>query len=227
MTKLETNLIRRVYRPPIPRALLVGGLVLAGMLMITACGSSDDDAFTGDEALAVSDDLIEAFNSGDADAVLVVLTPDVDLSERYTGPGSSFEAMERPFFEQYLAWSTAQGTTFTSPECAVTDDSSGTTVNVSCEFGWLQAAENAAGAPPVPTTLSLVVTTDGISQLALEYPPVFGVDSFDSWLLLNHNEDSQGVEFGDWVSVAEAQRGGTLRAQYVAEWAADLEANGG
>lgn len=51
--------------------------------------------------------------------------------------------------------------------------------------------------------------------------------SFDSWLFLNHKDGSQGVEFGDWSSVADAQQGGTLRAQYVAEWAAHLEANGG
>jgi hypothetical protein len=73
----------------------------------------------------------------------------------------------------------------------------------------------------------MVVTPDGISELAFEYPPDFGLASFDRWLIFNHKEDSQGVEFGDWNSVAEAQHGGTLRAQYVAEWAADLEANSG
>jgi hypothetical protein len=200
------------------------GFMIVLFLLLTACGSSDD-AFTGDEALAVSDDFIEEFNSGDADAVLAVLTPDVALSEKYTGITPGFEAIDRASFEQHLAWSTAQGTTFTSPECAVTDDSSGASMNVSCEFGWLYAAEKVAGAPPVPTALSLVVTPDGISQLAFEYPPIFGVVSFDNWLDLNHEGDSQGVEVGDWNSVAEAQQGGTLRAQYVAEWAAELEAN--
>ena len=201
------------------------GFMIVLLLLLTACGSSDDDAFSDDGALAVSDDFIEAFSSGDAGAVLAVLAADVALSEKYTGLGSSFEAIDRAFFEQHLAWSTAQGTTFTSPECAVADGSSGAKVNVLCEFGWLYAAEKAAGAPPVPTTLTLVVTPDGIGQLAFEYPPVFGVDRFDDWLFLNHKEDSQGVEFGDWNSVAEAQQGGTLRAQYVAAWAADLEAN--
>ncbi len=46
-----------------------------------------------------------------------------------------------------------------------------------------------------------------------------------NWLFLNHREDSQGVEFGDWNSVAEAEQGGILRAQYAAEWVAFLEAN--
>jgi hypothetical protein len=179
----------------------------------------------GEQALAVSGEYIEAFNRGDADAVLALLTPDVALSERYTGMTPDFEAIERARFEQELAWNTAQGAVFTSPECAVTDDSSGANVNVSCEFGWLYAPEKAADAPPVPTVLDLVVAPDGISQLAFEYPPIFGVDSFDDWLLLNHEGDSQGVEYGDWNSVAEAQQGGTLRAQYVAEWATELEAN--
>jgi ketosteroid isomerase-like protein len=175
--------------------------------------------------LAVSGDFIDAFNGGDADAVLALFTSNVALSEKYTGTSDSFEAIDRAFFEQHLAWSTAQGTTFTFPECAVTEDGAGAEVSVSCEFGWLYAAEKAAGDPPVPTALTLVVTPDGISQAAFEYPPEFGVVRFDNWLFLNHREDSQGVEFGDWNSVAEAEQGGTLRAQYVAEWAASLEAN--
>jgi hypothetical protein len=174
---------------------------------------------------AVSGEFIDAFNTGDADAVLALFTSNVALSEKYTGMSDSFEAIDRAFFDQHLAWSTAQGTTFTSPECAVTDDSAGAEVTVSCEFGWLYAAEKAAGDPPIPTVLTMVVVVDGISQAAFEYPPEFGVVRFDNWLFLNHKEDSQGVEFGDWNSVAEAEQGGTLRAQYVAEWAASLEAN--
>ena len=152
------------------------GFMIVLLLLLTACGSSDDDAFTGDEALAVSGDFIEEFNSGAADAVLAALTPDLALSEKYTGSSDSFEAIDRAFFEQHLAWSTAQGTTFTSPECAVTDDSSGTTVNVSCEFGWLYAPEKAAGAPPVPTTLS------HSSRASRSHSPVAGVRSFSVWI---------------------------------------------
>ena len=64
----------------------------------------------------------------------------------------------------------------------------------------------------------------GISQLALEYPP-FGLDSFDAWLLANHSADLEGVEFGGWNSVAAAEAGGKLRARYVDEWVASLDAN--
>jgi hypothetical protein len=177
----------------------------------------------GDVALAVSSDYIEASNSGDADAVLALLTPDVALSEKFTT--SSFEAIDPAFFEQQLAWDTAQGTTFTSPECAVTDDSSSAEVTVVCEFGWLPAAEKAVDAPPVPTTLTMIVAPDGITQMAFEYPPAFSPGSFSDWLLAVHSADSQGVEYGDWNSVAEAEQGGKLRAQYVDEWVAWLEAS--
>ena len=186
--------------------------------------SGNAQSLTDDEALAVSDAYIDAFNSGDADAVLGLFTSNVALSEKYTGM-SEWGPMDRASFEQQLAWNLGQGSTFVSPECAVIEDGVAAEVTVSCEFGWLDAAEKAVDAPPVPTVLTMVVTPDGISEAAFEYPPDFGVVRFDNWLFLNHKEDSQGVEFGDWNSVAEAQQGGTLRAQYVAEWAASLEAN--
>jgi hypothetical protein len=217
-------------------------VLVAGFIFAIESGPDDSSPVISDEVpvsatpppkaipvtpQAIAAGFIEAINTGDADAVLAALTPDVALSEKYTGMTPEFEETDRAFFEQHLAWSIAQGTTFTSPECAATDDSSGTSVNVACEFGWLPAVESAVGDPPIPTELNLVVTPDGIDQLAFEYPADFGVDGFEPWLVLNHNEDSQGVESGDWNSVAEAQQGGTLRAQYAAEWAAELDANSG
>ncbi len=187
-------------------------------------------ALTVDEALAVSGDFIEAWNTGDADAVLGLLTPEVALSEKYSalsnfGDSAGFEAIDRAFFEQHLAWSTAQGTTFASPECAVTEQGAAGAVTVSCEFGWLYAPEQAVDASPVPTVLTMVVTPDGISELAFEYVPRFGLDSFDRWVGDNHSDNSEFVGFGDWNSVAEAEQSGILRAQYVSEWVAYLEAN--
>jgi hypothetical protein len=186
---------------------------------------------TGDEALAISGDYIEAFNSGDADAVLGLFTSNVALSEKYTalsdfGNGDPSEAMDRALFEQELAWNTAQGTTFVSPECAVIEEGAAAAVTVSCEFGWLSAGLKAADAP-VPGVITMVVTPDGISELASEAAVLdaSGIVRFDNWLFLNHKDDSQGVEYGDWNSVAEAEQGGTLRAQYAQEWAASLEAN--
>jgi hypothetical protein len=179
---------------------------------------------TSDEAMAVSGGYIESFNSGDADAVLALFTSNVALSEKYTGM-SDWGPIDRAFFEQQLAWNIAQGSIFVSAECAVTEDGAAAAVTVSCEFGWLDAAEKAVDAPPVPTVLTMVVTPDGISQAAFEYPPEFGVDSFDRWVGDNHSDNSEFVEFRDWNSVAEAEQSGILRAQYVSEWVAYLEAN--
>ena len=138
------------------------------ILIIAACSSSDDpvspastapapapttttattaapttsgnaQSLTDDEALAISDDYIDAFNSGDADAVLGLFTSNVALSEKYTGM-TDWGPIDRAFFDQHLAWSTAQGTTFTSPECAVTEEGDGAEVTVSCVFWWLYAA---------------------------------------------------------------------------------------
>ena len=158
--------------------------------------------------------------------MLATLTPEASLSEKYSIGGSDpFDPIDRAFFEQHMVWATAQGSTFTTPECAVTEQGAAGAVTVVCEFGWLYAAEKAAGAPPVPTVLTMVVTPDGISQLALEYPPEFGVHAFDEWVLFNHFDDSEFVEFRDWDSVADAEESGKLRLQYVTEWIADLEAN--
>jgi hypothetical protein len=40
--------------------------------------------------------------------VLGLFTSNVALSEKYTGMSDSFDAIDRAFFEQHLAWSTAQ-----------------------------------------------------------------------------------------------------------------------
>lgn len=182
-------------------------------------------SFSDDEALALSGDFIDAFNAGDADSLLATLIPEAALSEKYTGMSSSFDELERGFFEQHMAWATAQGSTFVSPSCSVTEVG-GAEATVVCEFGWLNADMMAAEQPPVPTVLTMVATTDGFSQLAFEYLPEFGSGAFERWLYETHADDLKGVEFGDWDSVADAEQGGRLRAQYAAEWAAERGADG-
>lgn len=219
-------------------------------LVVAACGSSDDEAptvtteppqaptttaapssFTNDEALALSSEYFDAFNGGDADALLATLTPEVELSEKYSAPsefgnGDPSDPIDRVFFEQHMVWATAQGSSFTTPDCVVTELGTAGAVTVVCEFGWLNAPEQAAEKTPAPTVLTMVVTPDGISQLAFEIEPQFGVDAFERWVVDNHPNDTKGIGFGDWDSVADAEQGGRLRAQYVAEWIAELEANG-
>jgi ketosteroid isomerase-like protein len=79
MTMLDASQTPRVCRPPIPRALLVGGLVLAGMLIIASCGDDDD----GDQAdpAAVLTDYLEVFNAEDAEAVMVFYAEDAVMED--------------------------------------------------------------------------------------------------------------------------------------------------
>ena len=74
MNMLEASQTRRLYRPPIPRTLLIGGLVVAGMFIVASCGDDDD----GDQAdpAAVLTDYLEVFNAEDAEAVMVFYAED-------------------------------------------------------------------------------------------------------------------------------------------------------
>ena len=182
-------------------------------------------SFTEQEALAFSTTFIEAFNAGNAETLLSTITPEASLSETYTGMSADSEPIDPAFFEQYMAWTSAQGSTLTTPDCAVTERRRTQEVTVVCEFGWLNAAEEAAGASPVPTVLTMIATPDGFTQLAFEYPAQFGVADFDDWVLTNYPNNRNGVDYGDWESVADAEQGGLLRAQYASEWAAQRDAN--
>jgi hypothetical protein len=205
---------------PLPAAIAAVLVLVVGLGTWLVLDQSEDAAAS---ALGVGNEYIEAFSRGDAEAVLALLTSDAAISEDY---GGGADLVDREFYEQRLAWNTAQGTVFVSPECAVTGETAGVEVTVTCRLGWLNSAEQAIGKPPAPTVLTLVVTSAGISELAFVHEPQFGVGHFDSWMATNHPDDAAIVEFGDWSSVADAERGGRLRAQYVAEWAVFLEANG-
>ena len=187
---------------------------------------SQIDDFGPDSAFAVGTGFIDAFNAGDAEALLATLTPAAELLESYSPGSGQFEAIERTFFEQHMVWATAQGSTLTTPECVVTGETATpAAVTVVCEFGWLYAPEKAAGLTPVPTVLAMVVTPDGIRRAAFEYPPVFTPDDFIRWVSENHPEDYPSIEYGEWSSLAEAEQDGLLRAQYAEEWAATLDTN--
>jgi hypothetical protein len=173
--------------------------------------------------LAVNDAYYAAFNAGDADAVLALLTPDVTIDNSYVGRWALTD------WEMSLVWETAQGTSLTSPECTVAEELSGEAASVTCESGTHTAAGQALGAPPVPTTTTIVVTPDGIRQLEFVYgDPKHNTYllPFDNWVLDNHPEDAAKVGAFDFSSVEEAEHNGLLTAQYADEWASFLDAKG-
>lgn len=99
------------------------------------------------------------------------------------------------------------------------------TKTVSCEFEILTAATQAVDALPTSTTITAVVTPEGISRLAFSFEPPDTLHvggRFNQWIAENHPE---AIGFGDWTTVEEARQTGELRAQLAQEWAAYLEAN--
>jgi hypothetical protein len=187
------------------------------------CASADPAEVAA--AVAVADTYIAAFNAGDSDSVLDLVTPDAVFAESYVGMTDGADQVGRPFFEQRLAWETAQGTSLLSPEC-VEQEADASSVTVSCSLGWLTARLAAVEADPVPTTLTIRVTDAGIAEIGFEHDPTFGIAPFDDWVQLNHPEDAGIVEFGDWGSVEEARLGGSLIPVYVQEWLAEIAAEG-
>ena len=129
----------------------------------TATVSPADEA----AARSVTDAYFAAFNAGDADAVLALLTPDVTVTDRF---GSDGQAGEVDVAGE-LASFTAQGTVLESLSCTVTDDQSANGTTVSCDYDTLDAPTQAVDALPVPTTTRFTVTSRGISEIHVTYVP--------------------------------------------------------
>ncbi len=225
------------------------------VVVAAACSSSDGDqattslattsttisattttvsAFSVDEALAVADAYFAAFNAGDADAALALLTIDGSFTDRFGGQlASDLDIVDE------LAWFTAQGTVLTSPSCAVTEDQPVEGTTLSCDYETHDALTQAVDALPVPTTATFTVTPLGISEIHVTYAPQPLQPDFEhvggkfiSWLALNRPEvtclswyadDGSCV---DTTSVQEIREVGLMVARYAEEWAAYLDENG-
>lgn len=175
------------------------------------------------EALAVAEAHIAAFNAGDRDAVMGLFTADVSISDNFVGEWTVTD------WEMLLAWDIAQGTILTAADCTVAVESSSEAVTVTCDSGTHNAPAQAIGAPPVPAELTFLVGSEGIRDLAFSYrSPDFNhtTGPHERWVQGTHPEDIDRVGFGKWNSVEEAEQNGLLVAQYAEEWAAFLDASG-
>jgi hypothetical protein len=178
-------------------------------------------SFTGDDALSVADTYFEAYNAGDADAVLALFEPDATFLDNF--------GAQTPTDWEILVWSVAQGTALTAPDCTVTEEVSGESITVSCRHSTLDALVQAVDGPPVPIRVTLVIAPEGIrEETSIFGSPDFNTVAipFENWMTENHEEDVGNVGFGNWSSVEEAEQNGILFAQYAEEWATYLEANG-
>jgi len=185
----------------------------------SAPAGSEETVFGVESSLAVVDRYFAAFNGGDVDSLQALFTEDATFSANISGTVG----------ELRLVWTLAQGSTLTSPECAVVNEVVGSAVTISCEYGTLQAPALAVGAPAVATTTEMTITPDGISDLRDWYAgshfTVVG-NPFTRWLRENHPEDAGAAGCCQGGTVEESVDRAELRAQYATEWAAYLEANG-
>jgi hypothetical protein len=198
-------------------------LVVAGVALL----NSTDQPFDAESSLAVADDYFAEFNAGEREAVMALFTPDATFTVGFIGDPA--EPSLRSIWEERLEWNTAQGTIMTTHDCVVIDEAPGA-VTISCDYGTHDAAAQAVDAVAVPTTTTMKVMPDGISEFDELYGgPDFTYvgDRFLAWMTKNNPADALAAAgFGNWSSLDEAGEHGGIRAQYADEWAAELQAAG-
>ena len=178
-------------------------------------------SITADQALAVADAYFDAYNNGDAEAVM-------GLFDDAAGFSDNFGPQERPFWELVLAWNMGQGTSLEGVQCTPGAES-GDSIVVTCELRNRDALVQAVDGPAVPVTQTLAVTAGGITSWEF----IFGQPDFNAvwspfrdWMTANHAGDINNVGFGNWSSTDDAMENGLLTAQYAAAWRSYLDEKG-
>lgn len=175
-----------------------------------------------DQALSTASAYFSAFNSGDANAVMALLSSGATFSDNFTG------SMTREQWEQRLVWNMAQGTTLATPDCTVpSGGASGEGTAVRCESATLNAQIQVVGAQPVPTVVGLLVTSNGVQNVSEDFgQPDFlqATQPFMQWMEEEFPGDVEKVGFDVWDSIEQAHENGELTAEYARRWAAYLEA---
>lgn len=219
--------------------LVVGGAAAAVILLIAvvagialASGGEDDNEVAvavGADGTELTDQYFEAFAAGDVETAVGFLLPGATIEQTWIDePGDSTGVPTESTAKGFLAvqtWLVAQGTEFSSPTCVVTDEGADSTT-VSCEWEVYDGIAQAIDAGPLPVVSTIVVTEDGISALYRDHgPPAYTRvwDPFEEWMDESHPEVDW---FFDEESIEVSRQNGTTAAEYAAEWAALLEANG-
>jgi hypothetical protein len=204
-------------------------VIAVGAALILATRSEDSEevatqteGVTVDSALDVNEAYFAAFNAGDSDAVLALFTDDATFFDNFSG------SVDQQDWELGLIWDMAQETTLTSPDCTVVEEVPATAVTISCEHETRDSLVQAVGAPHVPTTTTMTVTADGISDFSNRYGnPDFTTagNPFIRWMEASHPEDAEAVGCCAGETFEESVARGELRLQYAKEWALYIEAN--
>ena len=208
------------------RVALAAAVVVAVVASVYAVLSRDGEPrFDAASAQSIGDDYITAFNVGDTDAVLGLFAADAAYSFNF------LNGTQQPVdgWKQQLAWNAAQGTMLEGASCAVADGVEGDTFMVTCVYQTVDAPSQAVGTQGVSTTATLTISSVGISA----FNETFGRPDFDQvgspfegWVTVNHPQVAEGIGFGNWTSVEEAEQNGLLTAEYADLWNAYLTENG-
>jgi hypothetical protein len=223
-----------------------GVAAAAAIAVIVGVMLFDDDEATTDAASGRSPaEIVEAYfaayNAGDAETVVSLLTLDATLTDRFGEPVGEIDpgdALDREGWEEDVESLIAQGTLLSSHSCIETNDEWADATGFSCEYELLDAPTRAVGALPFPVTTKFAVSTVGkISEWHTWYDPLAtGIDfvhvgrPFGRWLQENHPEFaglSVSDQFlGECCELMSPTERGLLVKQYAEEWAAYLDENG-
>jgi hypothetical protein len=205
--------------------------VVAGVLVLAACGGDDDGApespaagpeaavsadsepLTEGDALGIVEAYYAAVEVGDADAIAAVFVENV---------GDEFDVGE---LVRLWVWNAGQGTILVDRACTASNAEAGTVVVV-CEYGIHQYLQRVADAPATPITETITLTAMGIQQADMSFgdPGFPANDGFNSWMSANHPQDAEAADCcGGDGSIDEARSDGELRRRYADLWAAYLE----
>ncbi|MGI9606214.1 MAG: hypothetical protein ACR2P0_08760 [Acidimicrobiales bacterium] len=172
-------------------------VLLAGIAVAVIVAIQDDDptSVASDGPRAAVDRYFEAFNAGEADAVLSLLTSDAVLTERFGAVGDFFE-FDRGDWEDEIVGFTSQGARLTPHACTETVDPAAEVTLFTCTYGFRDAPTLAVGAPSIPVSTLFAVTASGrINAIQVNYDPDESITDegfvhvgrrFGRWLNANH-----------------------------------------
>ena len=186
----------------------------------------DTAAFGPNQALALTDDYLEVYNDGDVVAMDDLVIPGTQV----VTPAATLDSA------QFHAFYLSQGAKITGSNCtsestdaeAEDEAAEGEVEVVTCDLTFHDVLDIAVDGPPWEGNLTLTITADGISGIQTQFSVFGSADrAFDLWLQGAHRDDYNegGLRFNAWDSVEHARRGGALRSERAAEYAAFLESS--
>lgn len=172
-----------------------------------------------EDALATVDEYFAAYDAGDIEGMMALLTPDARV-------GFAGEDWGLQTWRHLHEWKAAEGTVMLPRDCASTQSDESDSVTVTCEYGQQEYLSQVVDASVVPHTATFVVGPAGITLLDQDFgPPDFLTYGrpFSAWMDAHHPDDADAVGCCGWESVEDARGKGALLAEYADLWAAWLE----